>query len=89
MLVLEKNTEMFAAVWGPPLGSWQEDLKKAGPQADLQLFTNLLVLFTVRGQQHHAATQRYPHGHGAPTRLPVKLTPTLRVQDNRTFSSPT
>jgi hypothetical protein len=43
----------------------------------------LLVLLTLSGQQHNAATQRYPHGHRAPTRLPLQLKPTLRVQNDR------
>jgi YD repeat-containing protein len=54
------------------------------PRADLQLFTNLLVLFTFSRQQHNAAAQRYPHGKSATTHLPLHLTPTLRVQNDRT-----
>jgi hypothetical protein len=53
------------------------------PRADLQFFADLLVLFTVSGQQHDTATQRYPHGHRAPSRLPLQLMPNLRIQNDR------
>jgi hypothetical protein len=54
--------------------------QRSHTRVDLQFFADLLVLFTLSGQQHNAATRRYPHGHSAPTRLPLQLTPTLRVQ---------
>jgi hypothetical protein len=44
-------------------------------RANLQLLTNLLVLFTLSRQQHNAATQRYPHGHSATSKSWKRMQP--------------